>query len=136
MEYLQDKLKAMDAAMKKDRETNEKHQLTQSNSAAKNDRESIGRNLAGITEAIGQLGQQGSLKLTELQIESNEVLYKHLSWIVHEQMRKEIQPLKSTENLNRFKKSSDLDLRMISFRSCKENPSKRAGKYIIQPTIN
>ena len=42
----------------------------------------------------------------------------------------------STNNLELLMINSGINLRSVSFRSCKENPSKRSGKYILQLTEN
>ncbi|XP_309412.4 ryncolin-1 [Anopheles gambiae] len=44
--------------------------------------------------------------------------------------------LLSNQDLAQFMISSGFNLRSVSFQSCKKNPSKRSGKYLIQPTEN
>ncbi|EAA43404.4 AGAP009184-PA [Anopheles gambiae str. PEST] len=53
--------------------------------------------------------------------------------IDHERMRKEMQQLASKKDLDLFMINSGINLRSVSFPSCKKNPSKRSGKYIMQP---
>ena len=74
-------------------------------------------------------------KLIDLQTRSNRALTEALN-ANNTHMRKEMQLLASKNDLARYMIISGLDFQSISFESCKENLSKRSGKYLIQPTEN
>ncbi|XP_041783032.1 fibrinogen-like protein A [Anopheles merus] len=74
-------------------------------------------------------------KLIDLQTRSNRALTEALN-ANNTHMRKEMQLLASKNDLARYMTISGLDFQSISFESCKENLSKRSGKYLIQPTEN
>uniref|UniRef100_A0A8W7P1U1 Fibrinogen C-terminal domain-containing protein n=1 Tax=Anopheles coluzzii TaxID=1518534 RepID=A0A8W7P1U1_ANOCL len=74
-------------------------------------------------------------KLIDLQTQSNRALTEALN-ANNTHMRKEMQLLASKNDLARYMTISGLDFQSISFESCKENLSKRSGKYLIQPTEN
>uniref|UniRef100_A0A8W7P831 Fibrinogen C-terminal domain-containing protein n=1 Tax=Anopheles coluzzii TaxID=1518534 RepID=A0A8W7P831_ANOCL len=103
-------------------------QLIEVETAIKKDQEIIDQKLSGIIEIIKQLGQAIGQNLTALQTETNKANENQ------DQLRRELQKLTTKQDLDLFMINSGLNLRTVSFPSCKKNPSKRSGKYIIQPT--
>uniref|UniRef100_A0A182MXG8 Fibrinogen C-terminal domain-containing protein n=1 Tax=Anopheles dirus TaxID=7168 RepID=A0A182MXG8_9DIPT len=127
LEYLQYKLIEMDLAMKEDREVVSQKQTHQE---ALSD---------GLLWAINQM----SHNLTVLQTQSKKILSQQTACASHEQMRKEIQQLAPKQGnadlkpLTSFgEHGSESKRQSVMFRSCKDEPSKRSGKYLIQPSEN
>ncbi|XP_041783282.1 fibrinogen-like protein A [Anopheles merus] len=114
LDYLQYKLFGMESAMKEDRET-------------------IEQKLSG---AISQMSQMIGQNLTALNTQTNKMLTEETANTHHERMRNEIRMLLSKQDFALFMTASGLNLRSVSLRSCKKNPSKRWGKYLIQPSEN
>uniref|UniRef100_A0A182WDC5 Fibrinogen C-terminal domain-containing protein n=1 Tax=Anopheles minimus TaxID=112268 RepID=A0A182WDC5_9DIPT len=126
LEYLQYKLIEMDMQLKEDRESTDQKltdQATLSN---------------GLLWALNQLSQTLGHNVTALQAQSSKILSQQAACASHELMRKEIETMTSKEApLARTSLSaSGLGRLGNAFRSCKEEPSKRTGKYFIQPTGN
>ncbi|XP_052891639.1 fibrinogen C domain-containing protein 1-like [Anopheles moucheti] len=126
LEYLQHKLIEMDFTLKEDRESTSQqiaHQTTLSD---------------GMLFALNQLGQTLGHNLTALQTQSNKILSQQVACASHEQMRKEILTIAPKESPLIRTSFSGAGLGRLgnAFRSCKEEPTKRTGKYFIQPTMN
>ncbi|XP_049294586.1 ficolin-1-like [Anopheles funestus] len=126
LEFLQYKLIEMDYTLKKDREsTNQKlsHQATL---------------IAGLQFSLNYLSQTLSHNVTTLQTQSSKILSQQVACASHEQMRKEIEAITLKEAKIGQTSFSAVGLGHLdnAFRSCKEEPTKRSGKYFIQPTMN
>uniref|UniRef100_A0A182JV29 Fibrinogen C-terminal domain-containing protein n=1 Tax=Anopheles christyi TaxID=43041 RepID=A0A182JV29_9DIPT len=120
LEYLQYKLIEMDFAMKEDREIIDQklsHQESLSD---------------GLLWAINQLSQTIGHNLTALQTQSKKLLSQQTACANHEQMRKEIQMIGTKEDRAQSRVSPE----KRPIRSCKEEPTKQSGKYLIQLTEN
>uniref|UniRef100_A0A182MXG6 Fibrinogen C-terminal domain-containing protein n=1 Tax=Anopheles dirus TaxID=7168 RepID=A0A182MXG6_9DIPT len=127
LDYLQYKLIEMDFTMKEDREVvsqKQTHQEELSN---------------GLLWAINQM----SHNLTVLQTQSKKILSQQTACASHEQMRKEIQQLAPKQGKADLKPltsfgehGSESKRQNVTIRSCKGEPSKRSGKYFIQPSEN
>uniref|UniRef100_A0A453Z0Y6 Fibrinogen C-terminal domain-containing protein n=1 Tax=Anopheles gambiae TaxID=7165 RepID=A0A453Z0Y6_ANOGA len=102
--------------------------------AMKQDREKADQKLAGVTRTISQLEKTMNHSLAKQQTQLNQMLTEQTVHAKQKKMRQEIQKLVSKNDLARFRVSSGLYLQSISSRSCKEEPSKESGKYILQPT--
>ncbi|XP_035903637.1 microfibril-associated glycoprotein 4-like [Anopheles stephensi] len=123
LEYLQYKLIEIDFAMKEDRESTDQKL---SNQATLSD---------GLLWTLGQLSQALGHNLTALQTQSSKLLSQQAACASHEQMRKEIQRIAPKEGqLPRALFTSGRP--SFSYRSCREEPSKQTGKYLIQPTLH
>nr|XP_040238445.2 microfibril-associated glycoprotein 4-like [Anopheles coluzzii] len=135
LEYLQYKLIAMELAMKEDRETIEL-KLTHQETLMDELLWTIDQKQSEVTGAISQLSQAIGHNLTALKTQSNKMLSQQEACANHEQMRNEIQMLSSKEDRGQFKGSFWSTSTKTPVRSCKEEPSKQSGKYLIQPTEN
>ncbi|EAU76167.2 AGAP010762-PA, partial [Anopheles gambiae str. PEST] len=96
--------------------------------------EKADQKLAGVTRTISQLEKTMNHSLAKQQTQLNQMLTEQTVHAKQKKMRQEIQKLVSKNDLARFRVSSGLYLQSISSRSCKEEPSKESGKYILQPT--
>uniref|UniRef100_A0A182U4X9 Fibrinogen C-terminal domain-containing protein n=1 Tax=Anopheles melas TaxID=34690 RepID=A0A182U4X9_9DIPT len=135
LEYLQYKLIAMQLAMKEDRETIEQklvHQETLMDELLC----TIDQRQSEVTGAITQLSRAIGHNLTALKTQSLKMLSQQEACANHEQMRNEIQMLASKYDRGQFKASFWSTSTKTPVRSCKEEPSKLSGKYLIQPTEN
>ncbi|XP_041785062.1 fibrinogen C domain-containing protein 1-like [Anopheles merus] len=114
-QMLQDKWNEMKAAMKQDREI-------------------VDQKLAGVTRSIIQQEKTLDQNLTNVKTQLIQMLTEQTVHAKRKKMKQEIQKLISKNDLAGVRVSSGLYLQSISSRSCKEEPSKETGKYILQPT--
>ncbi|EAA05086.3 AGAP011224-PA [Anopheles gambiae str. PEST] len=114
LDYIQCKLTAIELALKEDRKTFD---------------QKLSTTVSQLSETIGH-------NLTALSIQTNKMLTEETANANHERMRDEIQMLLSKQDPAPFIVTSGLNLHSVSFQSCKTNPSKRSGKYLIQPSEN
>uniref|UniRef100_A0A182KH16 Fibrinogen C-terminal domain-containing protein n=1 Tax=Anopheles christyi TaxID=43041 RepID=A0A182KH16_9DIPT len=131
LEYLQHKLIEMDFTMKENQKTIDQklsHQDTLLNGLLW----TIDQKQSMVNGAIKQLLETIGHNLTALQNSSNTILSQQTACANHEQMRKDIQLIAPKENQTQFGISPE----KRPIRSCKEEPSKQSGKYLIQPTEN
>uniref|UniRef100_A0A182KFP3 Fibrinogen C-terminal domain-containing protein n=1 Tax=Anopheles christyi TaxID=43041 RepID=A0A182KFP3_9DIPT len=102
---------------------------TQTNFLLKENRELTNQKLYQLSETLGH-------NLTALQTQSNRMLAQQKACADHALMRKEIQLLAPKEDRAQFSTKSGLNSRNRPIRSCKDEPSKHSGKYLIHPTEN
>uniref|UniRef100_A0A182J568 Fibrinogen C-terminal domain-containing protein n=1 Tax=Anopheles atroparvus TaxID=41427 RepID=A0A182J568_ANOAO len=89
--------------------------------------------------SISQLDQAVAHNLTNLQDQSRKILLQQIACASHEQMRAEIARIAPTSALS-VNSQTLLDLCAVRtkgpYRSCKDEPSKVSGKYLLQPSDN
>nr|XP_040239021.2 angiopoietin-related protein 7-like [Anopheles coluzzii] len=100
----------------------------------KQDRDIVEQKLASVTRSIIQQEITIDQSLTNVKTQLNQMLTEQTVNAKRKKMKQEIQKLASNNDLARFKASSGLYLQSISSGSCKEEPSKESGKYILQST--
>ncbi|XP_040161929.1 microfibril-associated glycoprotein 4-like [Anopheles arabiensis] len=93
--------------------------------------------LIEIESAAKNADQQLSEAIDELSrtVQNHFNRTEHTANANHEQMGQKIQAFATKADLAWLKIDSGLYLRNFSLRSCKEEPSKQSGKYIMQATI-
>ncbi|EAU77863.2 AGAP012539-PA, partial [Anopheles gambiae str. PEST] len=85
-----------------------------------------------INESVNQLRKTLDQNFTALQTQVNATIKQD-----RESTNEMLTEIAASKNdLARYMTISGLDFQSISFESCKENLSKRSGKYLIQPTEN
>uniref|UniRef100_A0A182T8R7 Fibrinogen C-terminal domain-containing protein n=1 Tax=Anopheles maculatus TaxID=74869 RepID=A0A182T8R7_9DIPT len=123
LEYVQYKLIEMEFAMKEDRESTDQKL---SNQAALSD---------GLLWTLNQLSQTLGHNLTALQTQSSKILSQQAACASHERMRKEIQMITPKQDKCTLKNQSpEKSCPYRGVQSCKDEPSKKSGLYVIQPT--
>uniref|UniRef100_A0A6E8W2B4 Fibrinogen C-terminal domain-containing protein n=1 Tax=Anopheles coluzzii TaxID=1518534 RepID=A0A6E8W2B4_ANOCL len=142
LDYLQHKFTEMDFAIKDERKAIDEKLEHQKNvsewilSIMNQQSQTLRHNLSEVTGAISTLNQRMVSNFMALHIQSNEILTVQIANANYERLRKDVQMLLSNQDLAQFMISSGFNLRSVSFQSCKKTPSKRSGKYLMQPTEN
>nr|XP_049465389.1 angiopoietin-related protein 7-like [Anopheles coluzzii] len=109
---------------------------TQVNATIKQDRESTNEMLTEIAGTINQLIKTINHNYMTLETRLNKIQSEQNASKKYAQMQLEIQLQESKKDFKMLMLKSGFNLQGISFRSCGENPSKRSGKYLIQPSKN
>uniref|UniRef100_A0A8W7MTP6 Fibrinogen C-terminal domain-containing protein n=2 Tax=Anopheles arabiensis TaxID=7173 RepID=A0A8W7MTP6_ANOAR len=141
LDYLQHKLTEMDFAIKEERKAIDEtleHQKNVSEwilSIMNQQSQTLRHNLSEVTGPSVR-NQRMVSNFMALHIQSNEMLTVQIANANYERLRKDVEMLLSNQHLAQFMISSGFNLQSVSFRSCKKTPSKRSGKYLMQPTEN
>ncbi|XP_041786177.1 microfibril-associated glycoprotein 4-like [Anopheles merus] len=145
LEYMQDKLIAMESAIKEDRKLIDQQTdaIHANHAQMKEDMQLLVRKFIDAqthsNKALIEAANANQAKMKEeIQLLARKCIDQQTETFEtnNAQIRDEIQQLASKKDLARFMTISGLNLHSISFESCKENILKRSGQYLIQPTEN